>query len=401
MDTPRRIQADTPTDGQFAPGVHAETSVTLDQAPVESQPMSRIERYAADLTLASQDREKWCISGKCTLTYEGDQDRLHLRSAHCPPFNPAQLHDARRNGWLPAKERTVTPEPVSQPARAKPLPPLSSRIGQYADDLTRASQDREHLCISGDCRSTNWGGRDRLHTRDSRCPPFNERQLSEAVQRGWLPSAPPRAAVGRGETFDINFAVEPTNQASVLADLKNRFGTEKVALLGDTSARDDPAPDLGPQPDADPSTPKPDPALIAAKVPYERRFEAAGPQRETPSVPYRWNESFYVERRAAARHIATFRRGQSVVVTDIGGRKLVGKITGPSWNSSTDNPGVAVILGIGRYSAAVGAQDLATGDSGLRAADPDEQQRANEQFAAAQAENDAYRAAGRRRSAQE
>ncbi len=401
MDTPRRIQAGTPTGGQFAPGVHTETSVTLEQAPVESPPMSRIERYAADLTLASQDREQWCIAGKCTLTNEGGQDRLHLRSAHCPPFNPTQLHDARRNGWLPVQERTVTPEPASQPARAKPLPPLSSRTGQYAADLTRASQDREQWCIAGDCRSTNWGGRDRLHTRDSRCPPFNERQLSEAVQRGWLPSAAPRAAVGGGQTFDIDVTVQPTDQVSGFADLHNRFGTEKVALLGDPGVSDGPAPDLGPQLDADPSTSKPDPAPIGAKVPYERRFEAAGPQRETPSVPYRCNENFYGERRAAARHIASFRRGQSVVVTDLGGRNLVGKVTGPSWNSSVDNPGVAVSLGIGRYSAAVGAQDLATGDSGLRAADPDEQQRVNEQFAVAQAENDADRAAGRRRSAQE
>ena len=89
------------------------------------------------------------------------------------------------------------------------------------------------------------------------------------------------------------------------------------------------------------------------------------------------------------------------MVNDRSGRNLVGKVTGPSWNSSIDNPGVAVSLGIGRYSAAVGAQDLATGDSGLRAANPDEQQRVNEQFAVAQAENDSDRAADRRRSAQE
>lgn len=40
-----------------------------------------------------------------------------------------------------------------------------------------AKQHPDLFCISGRCDETNWGGRDRLHTRSESCPEFSEGEI--------------------------------------------------------------------------------------------------------------------------------------------------------------------------------------------------------------------------------
>jgi hypothetical protein len=47
----------------------------------------------------------------------------------------------------------------------------------------RALNDPEQWCISGRCEDTNWGGRDRLHSRSEGCPPFDRREIEGYLER--------------------------------------------------------------------------------------------------------------------------------------------------------------------------------------------------------------------------
>lgn len=49
------------------------------------------EPYAARFEKALAEPEKWCISGGCKDTNWGGFDRLHLRSAACPPFDRLEV----------------------------------------------------------------------------------------------------------------------------------------------------------------------------------------------------------------------------------------------------------------------------------------------------------------------
>lgn len=40
-----------------------------------------------------------------------------------------------------------------------------------------AKQHPDLFCISGRCDDTNWGGKDRLHSRSSSCPEFSEAEI--------------------------------------------------------------------------------------------------------------------------------------------------------------------------------------------------------------------------------
>src|SRR5689334_20825938 len=90
-------------------------------------------------------------------------------------------------------------------------------------------------------------------------------------------------------------------------------------------------------------------------LPHERRFETSRAGRSAPPVPYRHGQRYYQERRLAATHLDSFRRGDVAVVTDAQGREFVTRITGPSWTSGQSNLGVSASLGFGRYTFTVDA----------------------------------------------
>lgn len=49
---------------------------------------------------------------------------------------------------------------------------MSMSIKEFIDTEIRVVKDPTGLCMDSRCKDTNWGGNDRLHTRDSDCPDF-------------------------------------------------------------------------------------------------------------------------------------------------------------------------------------------------------------------------------------
>ena len=74
----------------------------------------------------------------------------------------------------------VLPKPKQVTGKNEPVESYSARFQQALDDP-------DTWCISGRCDDTNWGGRDRIHTRGPKCPPFDRREiegyLEQAVKR--------------------------------------------------------------------------------------------------------------------------------------------------------------------------------------------------------------------------
>lgn len=48
---------------------------------------------------------------------------------------------------------------------------------QAVYNFMQARWKPELFCCSGRCDNTNWGGKDRLHTRSASCPAFDEKEL--------------------------------------------------------------------------------------------------------------------------------------------------------------------------------------------------------------------------------
>jgi hypothetical protein len=46
-----------------------------------------------------------------------------------------------------------------------------------------ARQMPDILCVSGRCDDTNWGGKDRLHSRGPKCPEYDDREITEYLRR--------------------------------------------------------------------------------------------------------------------------------------------------------------------------------------------------------------------------
>lgn len=120
-------------------------------------------RTEADVELEPRlgSNETHCRDPRCPDTNWGGHDRRHTRGGDCPPADGSYWKRPARKPLpgtplAPTGTRTPTAAPNPAPAR-KPL--------------TQPTSDKK-WCQDPHCRHTNWGGRDRRHTRGSDCPPL-------------------------------------------------------------------------------------------------------------------------------------------------------------------------------------------------------------------------------------
>jgi|GEM_PF-6530284 len=119
------------------------------------------------------------------------------------------------------------------------------------------------------------------------------------------------------------------------------------------------------------------PAAVRALDDATDRFATAGPARRAGALPYRHDDAYFRERRAALAHLHGFAERDPVVVTDERGREHPGVVLRPHRSDgefgSPESYTVPMSLGVGRYTFDVTAHRLATGQLGIRPANAAEQ----------------------------
>lgn len=110
-------------------------------------------------------------------------------------------------------------------AKSTPIERLT-RLDRQEDLRARfviAIVEREAWCISGRCDDTNWGGRDRLHTRGSGCPPFEYAEvdgyLKYAERQVMAEQAAAREAAARTANSEKHFvSIQPAQGTDANAE---------------------------------------------------------------------------------------------------------------------------------------------------------------------------------------